>query len=305
MKNIKKVIIVVGPTSVGKTDLSLTLAERINGEIVSADSRQIYRGMNIGTDKPSEEIRKKIKHHMIDIVNPDEYYSAGRFSREARKIIDEVISEGKYPIVVGGSGLYIRALTDGIFPEVKKDYNIKNKLREKVKKNGIEDLYNYLKKIDSETASRLSPKDAQRIVRAVEVFEVTGRPLSEFLNLECTPIMHEFLFIGLNRKRSELYDRIEKRVDMMMERGFVDEVTKLRNMGYHRNLDSMRAVGYREIYMYLDNEIVLDDVIRLIKQKSRNYAKRQITWFNKDKRINWFNLSNNKNIVDSVIKIIK
>jgi len=303
----KKVILVVGPTSVGKTDLSLILANKINGEIVSADSRQIYKGMDIGTDKPSEEIRMRVKHYMMDIVEPDEYYSAGRYSREARQVIDKVISEGKYPIVVGGAGLYIRALTNGIFPEIKKDYNVKRELRERVKREGIKNLYDYLKRIDPQSASHLSPKDTQRIVRAVEVFEVTGKPFSEFLNIECTPIKHNLLFIGLKRDRAELYQRIEKRVDLMIKRGLVEEVKMLRKKGYDRDLDSMRAVGYREIHQHLDEEITLDEAINLIKQRSRNYAKRQITWFNNEKRINVFQVSENKkieNIAESVIKII-
>ena len=303
----KKIILVVGPTSVGKTDLSLILANKINGEIVSADSRQIYKGMDIGTDKPSEEIRMRVKHYMIDIVDPDEYYSAGRYSREARQVVDQVISEGKYPIVVGGAGLYIRALTDGIFPENKKDYNVKRELRERVEREGIKNLYDYLKRIDPQSASHLSPKDAQRIVRAVEVFEVTGKPFSEFLNIECTPIKHNLLFIGLKRDRAELYQRIEKRVDLMIKRGLIEEVKMLREKGYDRDLDSMRAVGYREIHQHLDGEITLNEAINLIKQKSRNYAKRQITWFNNEKRINVFQVSENKkieNIAESVIKII-
>ncbi len=306
MENTKQVIIVAGPTSVGKTELSLILAERINGEIISADSRQLYKEMDIGTDKPSEKIRNRVKHYMIDIVDPDETYNAGRYSRESREIIEKIFSKGKYPIVVGGAGLYIRALIDGIFPEIKKDYNVKKRLRDKIKHEGTEKLYRYLEEIDGESASRLSPNDSQRIVRAVEVFEVTGKPISEYLDIECTPLKHNLLFIGLNRDRAELYERIERRVDSMFERGFVDEVIKLRDKGYHRDLDSMRAVGYREIYMYLDEEITLDEAIRIIKQKSRNYAKRQLTWFNKDKRIKWFDFSKNgknQNIVESIIKI--
>ena len=167
----KKVVIIVGPTSVGKTELSLVLAEKLNGEIVSADSRQIFRFMDIGTDKPSAEIQETIPHYMIDVANPDEYYSAGKYSREARKAIETIISKGRLPIIAGGAGLYIRALTDGIFPEVKKDYNLKTELRKKAESEGIEHLYNYLKEIDPETASRLSTTDTQRIIRAVEVLK--------------------------------------------------------------------------------------------------------------------------------------
>jgi tRNA dimethylallyltransferase len=300
------VIIIVGATCVGKTALSLILAEQLNGEIVSADSRQIYKGMDIGTDKPSEEIRKKVKHHMIDIVYPDEYYSAGRYGKEAKEIIDRLISDGKFPIVVGGAGLYIRALTDGIFPELKKDYTIKKYLREKVGKEGINGLYSYLEKIDPESAVRLNPLDKQRIVRAVEVYEVLGKPLSELLKIESHPLNHKILFIGLERNRTELYHKIEKRIDGMIQKGLVEEVKILREKGYHRELDSMRALGYREVHQYLDNEFSLEEAIKLMKRKSRNYAKRQITWFKKIENIKWFHLSEDdklENIADFVMKI--
>ena len=300
------VIIIVGATCVGKTALSLILAEQLNGEIVSADSRQIYKEMDIGTDKPSEEIRKKVKHHMIDIVYPDEYYSAGRYGKEAKEIIDRLISDGKFPIVVGGAGLYIRALTDGIFPELKKDYTIKKYLREKVGKEGINGLYSYLEKIDPESAVRLNPLDKQRIVRAVEVYEVLGKPLSELLKIESHPLNHKILFIGLERNRTELYHKIEKRIDGMIQKGLVEEVKILREKGYHRELDSMRALGYREVHQYLDNEFSLEEAIKLMKRKSRNYAKRQITWFKKIENIKWFHLSEDdklENIADFVMKI--
>lgn len=300
------VIIIVGATCVGKTALSLILAEQLNGEIVSADSRQIYKEMDIGTDKPSEEIRKKVKHHMIDIVYPDEYYSAGRYGKEAKEIIDRLISDGKFPIVVGGAGLYIKALTDGIFPELKKDYTIKKYLREKVGKEGINGLYSYLEKIDPESAVRLNPLDKQRIVRAVEVYEVLGKPLSELLKIESHPLNHKILFIGLERNRTELYHKIEKRIDGMIQKGLVEEVKILREKGYHRELDSMRALGYREVHQYLDNEFSLEEAIKLMKRKSRNYAKRQITWFKKIENIKWFHLSEDdklENIADFVMKI--
>lgn len=301
----EKVVIIVGPTSVGKTELSLILAEKLNGEIVSADSRQIFRFMDIGTDKPSADIQETIPHYMIDVANPDEYYSAGKYSREARKAIETIISKGRLPIVAGGAGLYIRALTDGIFPEVKKDYNLKTELRKKAESEGIEHLYNYLKEIDPETASRLSTTDTQRIIRAVEVFKVEGKPLSDLMKTKALPFEYTPVYIGLSRERPKLYRRIEKRVDSMIERGFVDEVKKLREMGYHGNLDSMRAVGYRELNQYLEGEITLDHAINLIKQKSRNYAKRQITWFKKNEKIRWFNIKNNEKMEDIVKNIIK
>ena len=269
----KKVVIIVGPTSVGKTELSLILAREINGEIVSADSRQIFRFMDIGTDKPSAEIREAIPHYMIDVANPDEYYSAGKYSSEARKAIETIISKGRLPVVAGGAGLYIRALTDGIFPEVKKDYKLKTELRKKAETEGIEHLYDHLKEIDPETASRLSTTDTQRIIRAVEVFKVEGKTLSDLMITRDIPFEYTPVYIGLSRGRPELYHRMGKRVDSMIERGFVDEVKKLRKMGYHGNLDSMRAVGYRELNQYLEEEITLNHAINLIEQKSRNRSE--------------------------------
>lgn len=289
MKN--KVLIIVGPTAVGKTGLSLDLAKNIkNVEIISADSRQVYKYMDIGTAKPASEVLASVPHHFIDTKYPDEYYSAGKFGREARQTIERLLNENKFPIVVGGSGLYIRALVDGFFEKQVFDQQVKAQLKNKIKSHGLEALYERLKQVDPISAEKLHPNDQHRIVRALEVYELTGVPLSKFQDQESIKAHFEPIFIGLTRERKHLYQIIEDRVEAMLDQGLVDEVKKLNEMGYHSKLNSMQTVGYREVYEYLDQKIEFNEMVQLIKQRSRNYAKRQMTWFRKDERIKWFDV---------------
>ncbi|HEX9974302.1 MAG TPA: tRNA (adenosine(37)-N6)-dimethylallyltransferase MiaA [bacterium] len=289
MKN--RVPIIVGPTAVGKTGLSLSLARRLEHvEIISADSRQVYRLMNIGTAKPSPEELSLVPHHFIDIKNPDEYYSAGKFGREARHKIDELFRENKKPLVVGGSGLYIRALVDGFFEKQISDSQVKARLKQELNEKGSAFLHERLQAIDPISAERLYPNDGQRIVRALEVYELTDVPLSFFQQQESQKANFEPVFIGLNMEREKLYRIIEERVDRMIENGLVAEIDHLKSLGYHSNLNSMQTVGYREVFDYFDNKYDFDEMIRLIKQRSRNYAKRQLTWFRKDTRIRWLSV---------------
>lgn len=291
MKIKKNILIIVGPTAVGKTSLSIQLAERLeNVELISADSRQVYKFMNIGTAKPTGKEIAKVKHHFIDIKFPDEYYSAGRYGKDARQKIYELFQQGKIPIVVGGSGLYIRALVDGFFDKQISDTEVKNRLKLEIKKNGTSNLYDRLKQVDLVTAEKIHPNDGHRIVRALEVYELTGQSLSEFQKQKPEKANFIPIFIGLNRDRKILYQIIEQRVDLMIENNLVDEVKMLIKMGYHSQLNSLQTVGYREVFDYLENRINFDEMVALIKQRSRNYAKRQLTWFRKDKRIKWFNL---------------
>ncbi len=287
----KNILIIVGPTAVGKTSLSIQLAERLeNVEIISADSRQVYKYMNIGTAKPTAEELTKVKHHFINIKFPDEYYSAGRYGKDARQKIDELFLQGKTPIVVGGSGLYIRALVDGFFDKQISDTEVKNRLKLEIKKDGISPLYDRLKQVDFVTAEKIHPNDGHRIVRALEVYLLTGQSLSEFQKQKPEKANFNPIFIGLNRDRKSLYKIIEQRVDFMVENELVDEVKKLGEMGYLSQLNSLQTVGYREVFDYLGKKIDFEEMVGLIKQRSRNYAKRQLTWFRKDERINWFNL---------------
>lgn len=284
----RRVLLLVGPTAVGKTAVSLKLAPQLQAEIVSADSRQVYRFMDIGTAKPTREERESVPHHFIDIKNPDEYYSAGQFGREARERIDTVFARGRQPIVVGGSGLYIRALVDGLFEPGIKDERIKQSLKKQAHDLGVAELYGRLQRLDPETAARLHATDTQRILRALEVYEITGVPFSKFL--ERPPASANFvpLLYGLTMERSTLYERIEERTDRMLARGFLNEVRDLRRRGYGPDLNAMNTVGYKEADLFLDGELSHDEMVRLFKQRSRNYAKRQLTWFRKDERIKWF-----------------
>ena len=287
----KKVLILVGPTAIGKTSLSLALAKQLtHAEIISADSRQIYKLMDIGTAKPTSEELASIPHHFINIKYPNEYYSAGKFGREARHVIDNLFNEAKLPLVVGGSGLYIRALVDGFFEKQVHDETIKARLKKEIDENGVTILYEWLLEVDPQSAEKIHPNDGHRIVRALEFYELTGELLSSFQQQESVKADFEPIFIGLIRNRKRLYQIIEQRVDQMLEKGLVQEVIDLKKLGYHSDLNSMQTVGYREVFDFLNEEISYDQMAGLIKQHSRNYAKRQMTWFNKDKRINWFDV---------------
>lgn len=285
-----RVLFIVGPTGIGKTALSIKLAERLKGEIVSADSRQIYEFMTIGTAKPTKEELAAVPHHFIDIKTPDEYYSAGQFGSEARVCIVEIQKRGMQPMVVGGSGLYIRALIDGLFEPKIADERVKTNLKKEAAENGISVLHNRLKTIDPKTAAKLHPTDSQRIMRALEVFEVTNELFSNFVDRKPQPAEFSPCIIGLTLERSELYKRIEERVDIMLKLGLLDEVQELRKMGYGQDLNALQSVGYQEAFLYLDGKLSISEMAALIKQKTRNYAKRQMTWFRKDKRIDWVDL---------------
>jgi len=287
----KKVLIIVGPTAVGKTSLSLVLAKRVtHAEIISADSRQVYKLMDIGTAKPTPKELASVPHHFIDIKYPEEYYSAGKFGREARQVIDKLLNEAKRPLVVGGSGLYIRALVDGFFEKQVHDEHVKARLKKEIDEYGVAHLFERLVRVDPQSAEKIHPNDGHRIVRALEVYELTGEPLSSFQKQESRKANFEPMLIGLTRDREQLYKIIEQRVDQMLDKGFVQEVINLKNMGYHSELNAMHTVGYREVFDFLNQKINHEEMVRLIKQHSRNYAKRQMTWFNKDKRIKWFDV---------------
>jgi len=301
----KHVLLIVGPTAVGKTSLSLLLARRLkNVEIISADSRQVYKFMDIGTAKPTPDQLAAVPHHFIDIKFPDEYYSSGQFGREARQRIDRLFRQQKTPVVVGGSGLYIRALVDGFFEKPVYDPHIKAQLKRELHNRGAAWLHDQLKQIDPMLAERIHPNDGHRIVRALEVFKITGKPLSSFQQQQSQQANFIPVFVGLNRKRERLYQLIEQRVDQMIRQGLIDEVRQLQQRGYHAQLNSMQTVGYREVYEYLAGKISFDEMVRLIKQYSRNYAKRQLTWFRKDQRITWFDVDEFDNPIELSKKIV-
>jgi tRNA dimethylallyltransferase len=297
------VLFLVGPTAVGKTAWSLELAARTGGEIISADSRQIYRYMDIGTAKPTLSERSAVPHHFIDICNPDDYYSAGDFGREARACLASLLEQGRAPIIVGGSGFYVRALVDGLFAPSVSDLAVKEKWRQAIRDRGQTEVFAYLQSVDPQTAGRLHVNDTQRIVRALEVYELTGEPISHFRQGQEQAGDFTPLFIGLDRSRSLLYERIERRVDAMLAEGLIDEVKSLQARGWGPHLNALRTVGYEEVFRFLNGELNLQQMTDLIKQNSRNYAKRQLTWFRKDQRIIWFDAL--RQSVTEVLEIMK
>jgi len=285
-----KIPIIVGPTAVGKTMLSLEIASSLDAEIISADSRQIYRFMNIGTAKPTSLELHQVRHHFIDIRDPDQEYSAGEYGREARRCIEKLLAQGKQPLVVGGSGFYLQALVDGLFAPPLSDPHIKDKWRRRIAEGGREEVFLLLKKIDPHTASRIHQNDTQRIVRALEVWELSGIPISHYRKGTESAADFQPCFWGLDRERENLYALIERRVDWMMKEGLVDEVRQLLQNGYHENLNALRTVGYQEVIAFLQNRSSEEEMTSMIKMNSRRYAKRQLTWFRRDARIHWLSL---------------
>jgi tRNA dimethylallyltransferase len=284
-----KVIVICGPTGIGKTSVGIELAEKFGGEIVSADSMQIYRYMDIGTAKPTVEEKGRIPHHMIDIVDPDEDYDAVQFSKQARAVIADLDSRDRLPFVVGGTGFYIKALLHGIFQSKPVDPQIRNRLKQEAEENGSGFLFERLKKIDPAAADRLHPNDSYRIIRALETIESTGRSISDHHQEHGFPDdPYTVLKICLQMDRPQLYDRIDKRVDMMIEAGFVDEVKKLLEMGYAADLKSMQSIGYRHVVEFLEERLLWDECVRTLKRDTRRFAKRQFTWFGADRQNYWY-----------------
>ena len=279
-----KLLVLAGPTGSGKSDLAVRLAEQIGGEIVNADSMQVYRGLNIGTAKPPAEALARVPHHLLDIVSPELNFTASDFRREAAAAIADIDSRGMKPIVVGGTGLYIRALLEGLVDSPTGD----PELRRQFADVAGEELLRRLYLVDPETASRLHPNDRVRIIRALEVFSQTGRPISAFRSEHAfSGTYYDTLKIAIKVERQELYRRIDKRVEQMLQDGLVDEVRSLLASGYDREMKAMRSIGYKEVLAYLAGETTLDEAVSLIKRDTRRYAKRQMTWFSKENDIYW------------------
>jgi tRNA dimethylallyltransferase len=302
---LEEVIVIVGPTCSGKTKISLEIAERINSEIISADSRQIYKHLDIGTAKPQSSDIKKVKHHFIDELDPKEDFNVSIFAVRASAIIQKLIDNNTLPIIVGGSGLYIKAVIDGITDSADTNKEIRTELLELRQKYGNDYLYDELKKVDEISASKMLPQNWKRVMRALEVYRLTGKPIwQHHQSVERTDEFN-FLQVGLLWNRKTLYQNIEKRVDEMIELGLIKEVKNLIDSGYSKSLNALNTVGYKEIIQYLDNEISLDRAIELIKRNTRHYAKRQMTWFNKDNRITWYQIHKQSDLIDVCEKIVK
>jgi tRNA dimethylallyltransferase len=283
------VLAIVGATATGKSALALALAESLDGEIINADALQVYRGFDIGTAKPGPEERERIPHHLIDILEPHEQYSAGEFARRAREAIEEIRSRGRLPIVVGGSGLYLRALFEGISPIPPGDPEVRERLRERLESEGLEILAAELRERDPETAARLAPGDTQRILRALEVALVSGEPLSAYISRQPFGAERiEAIRVGLTLPRGILYDQIAGRVAQMVQKGWVEEVAGLLSKGLSPGLPAFQAIGYRQLVQYLEGTWSLDRAIAETIRATRRFAKRQETWFRKEPEITWF-----------------
>ena len=298
-----KVIVIVGPTASGKTALSIELAKKINGEIISCDSMQIYKDMNIGSAKPTIEEMQGIKHYIIDEVEPTQRFSVAEYKKRAEKAIEEIIKKGKIPIVVGGTGLYANSLIYGIeYNEIEYDEKYRNKLMEQAQtEEGLETLFEEAKKLDPKAMEKISKNDKKRIIRILEIYNSTGKTKTEQENeSRKKAIKYDYKVFALNIDRSVLYERINKRVDIMIEQGLIEEVKNILKK-YNEFPTAMQAIGYKEIVEYVDGNLTKQEAIEKIKQESRRYAKRQITWFKKIANVKWLDgldkKQNNVNII--------
>ncbi len=276
-------IILAGPTAVGKTEVSLKLAEHINAEIVSADSMQVYKRMDIGTAKPSREERQAVPHHLIDLVEPDEDFSVADYQRHFQQTVASIYTRGKLPLLTGGTGLYIRACIQGFDLEPGSPIpGLRQELKEQAEEYGPLYLYQRLVEVDPEAAAKIHPNDHRRVIRALEVFFSTGAPISRLQQNRSHNFEYKLIYLFLNRDRSELYQRIELRVDRMIAEGLVEEVQSLLKNGFSSKLKPMQSLGYKQIGCYLEQKCSLEDATATIKQETRRYAKRQLTWFRKE-----------------------
>lgn len=289
MADKKKIIVICGPTASGKTGLSLLLAQKFNGEIISADSMQVYKKLDIGTAKATHEEQSVARHHLVDILDPQQPYNVQQFVDMAQQAIEDITSRGKLPLIVGGTGLYIESLINGIKFSDQPDNNaIKAQLQQELTENGKEYMYNILQEIDPEYAATVHPNNVVRVLRAIEIYRLTGHNMTwQLQNSKPLEKPYDVLLLGLNfRDRAKLYDNINYRVDLMMNEGVLKEAEYVYN-----NRDSFKtcvsAIGYKEFFPYFENEKTLEECVDKLKQASRNYAKRQLTWFNRMKEVNW------------------
>ncbi len=304
----KPLIVIAGPTAVGKTDLAIRLAEYLNTEIISADSMQVYKYMNIGTAKPTPEQQRRVTHNLINLVAPDQDFSVADYQELFDQTVERIISAGKIPLVAGGTGLYIRACLNYFsFQDPGANYQLREELKTAALNSGEPDfLHRRLQQVDPITAGRIHQNDSRRIIRALEVFYQTGTPISFFQEQRKSIPKYRTIYILLDRDREELYRRIEARVDLMMEEGLIAEVADLLARGYSPELKSMQSLGYKQIGDYLQKKITLEQAVDLTKQLTRNYAKRQLTWFRKEPVDLWINISdNNREFFGEILSYIE
>lgn len=288
----EKLLAIVGPTAVGKSHVALSVAKLLNGEIVSADSVQVYRGMDIGSAKPTPEERAEVPHHLIDIVDPDAYYTVADFQRDALAVIQQIHNRGKLPILVGGTGLYIRAvIQDFTFSESGINENLRERLWEEAENKGPAHLHAKLVNVDPVTAKKLHPNDLRRVIRALEVFEQSSCSISEQAEKTSGVSRYDTTMFALTMPREQLYRRIEERVDKMMAQGLLAEVERLLKQGVSSDAKSLQSLGYRQLIAHLQGDITLEDAVELIKRDTRRFAKRQLTWFRREQEITWLDCS--------------
>ncbi|MEI5906770.1 tRNA (adenosine(37)-N6)-dimethylallyltransferase MiaA [Bacillus spongiae] len=289
--NKQKVIVLIGPTAVGKTALSIQLAKKFNGEIISGDSMQIYREMDIGTAKISPQEMEGIPHHLIDIKDPDEEFSVAEFQKQVRAKIKEITSRGKLPMIVGGTGLYIQSvLYDYHFTESEGDAGFRREMEQRIEKEGIQIVYDELRKIDAKSAENIHPNNTRRVIRALEIYHTTGKTMAQYQADQQKELLYNTTIIGLTMDREQLYSRINQRVDIMMEQGLFEEVKKLYDQGLN-NVQSIQAIGYKELYRYFEGNSTIEEAVLSLKQNSRRYAKRQLTWFRNKMNVHWFDVT--------------
>ncbi|WP_160719868.1 tRNA (adenosine(37)-N6)-dimethylallyltransferase MiaA [Bacillus sp. USDA818B3_A] len=303
MDSKQKLLVIIGPTAVGKTNLSIEMAKRYNGEIISGDSMQIYRGMNIGTAKITKQEMQGIPHHLIDIKEPEEAFSVADFQLLVRAKINEIAKRGKLPIIVGGTGLYIQSVIyDYQFSDVSGDEAFRLELEERVKEIGNEALHKELQEVDPESAAQIHPNNVRRVIRALEIFHLTGKTMQEYQKKQQPDLLYDTALIGLTMDREKLYERINLRVDIMVNQGLLAEVKDLYDQGL-RDVQSIQAIGYKEIYDYLDGKVSWEDAVETLKQNSRRYAKRQFTWFRNKMDVQWFDMTNVNNLAKKIAEI--
>lgn len=297
-------VVVVGPTAVGKSEIAVELALRFHGEVISADSVQLYKYFNIGTAKLTPQEQKGVPHYFLDLLEPDQEFSVAQFQGMARKKIKEINRRGKLPFLVGGTGLYIQAVIDPYhFPETVSIHELRRKFRKIWAEGKGGELYRELQEVDPITANRIHPNDFRRISRALEVYHLTGTPISDFQKKRFDSSQYELAMVGLTRSRPEIYRRIERRVDLMFKNGIVEETKSILARGYDQHLKPFQSLGYKQVVSYLNGEYDLATAIELTKKATRNYAKRQLTWFRRDPRIKWFSLDEGTSITATLDKI--
>lgn len=287
----EKILVIIGPTAVGKTSLSIELAKKYNAEIISGDSMQIFQGMDIGTAKIKKEEMKGIPHHLIDIKKPEESFSVAEFQELVREKITDITNRGKLPMIVGGTGLYIQSVIyDYQFSDVPSNQSFRELLEKRAKEEGSVAIHQELKKVDPDSAEKIHPNNIRRVIRALEIYHCTGKTMQEYQKQQNPDLLYDVAIVGLTMEREMLYERINQRVEMMMEDGLIQEVKQLYDRGL-RECQSIQAIGYKELYEYFDERVSLEEAIENLKKNSRNYAKRQLTWFRNKMDVKWFDMT--------------